>query len=362
QEYSEEQYLKEYHRVGSRPAQICEDPELSRLGLQLSAFAFDLVSKQHTLATGETADYDVELGENGRALVRSSRTGSRHVVNTQTCACDCIFMKTCLLPCRHVMRVRNVGNYESVIPPLRCFPTRWIVQSRENDISTGEVPCGGLKQSSCAPLAKHRALSNFAMYCEAKALMEKIVDRMALQSTPTFRVALTWLDDFYEALNSGKVVTFADSEVAVFPGLSQVSSISSIGGARLSQMSFADVITNAPGDDITIPVVKNISTAKVVENANSSANTTCEVDEAVDAPTRSSTRTSSSVEVQVSPHEKSETKPIATKTTPNNTKREGTSAKDTETFTWSFAKRPVISGMTKAQRKQAQAKQDQDCS
>ncbi|POM72993.1 Hypothetical protein PHPALM_10207 [Phytophthora palmivora] len=62
------------------------------------------------------------------------------------------------------------------------------------------------------------------MYCEAKALMEKVVDRMALQSTPTFRVALTRLDDFFEALNSGKVVTFADSEVAVFPGLSQLSS------------------------------------------------------------------------------------------------------------------------------------------
>ncbi|POM72994.1 LOW QUALITY PROTEIN: Hypothetical protein PHPALM_10208 [Phytophthora palmivora] len=124
QVYSEEQYLKEYHRVGSRPARICEDPELSRLGLQLSTFAFDLVSKQHVLATGETADYYVELGEDGIALARSSRIGSIHVVNTQTCACDCIFMKTCLLPCRHVMRVRSVVNYESITPPLRCFPTR----------------------------------------------------------------------------------------------------------------------------------------------------------------------------------------------------------------------------------------------
>ncbi|POM79893.1 Hypothetical protein PHPALM_2336 [Phytophthora palmivora] len=92
QEYSEEQYLKEYHRVGSRPARICEDPELSRLGLQLSAFAFDLVSKQHTLATGETADYDVELGENGRALACGQHTGmlfGEYSVEF----CNCILME-----------------------------------------------------------------------------------------------------------------------------------------------------------------------------------------------------------------------------------------------------------------------------
>lgn len=83
QEYAEEQYLSEYHRVGSRPARASEDPELSRLGLQLSPFAFDLVSKQHALATGREADYGVELREEGKAMVTSPRSGNVHVVNTK---------------------------------------------------------------------------------------------------------------------------------------------------------------------------------------------------------------------------------------------------------------------------------------
>ncbi|KAG7377302.1 hypothetical protein PHYPSEUDO_011873 [Phytophthora pseudosyringae] len=86
------------------------------------------------------------------------------------------------------------------------------------------------------------------MYIEAKAIAEKIVDRMALQSTPTFRVALKWMEDFYEALNSGNVVDFAERGTPLFPGLPH---IFSVGGAQLSHMSFGDVaspIHSKPGD------------------------------------------------------------------------------------------------------------------
>ncbi|KAE9164090.1 hypothetical protein PF005_g30174 [Phytophthora fragariae] len=60
---------------------------------------------------------------------------------------------------------------------------------------------------------------------------------MALQSTPTFQVAFRWLEGFYEALNAGDVVAFTERDDSAFPGLSQVSSV---GGARLSQLSFAN--------------------------------------------------------------------------------------------------------------------------
>ncbi|KAE8956287.1 hypothetical protein PR001_g31783, partial [Phytophthora rubi] len=40
QEYAEDQYIAEYHRVGSRPRGPDEDPELAALGMQISPFAF----------------------------------------------------------------------------------------------------------------------------------------------------------------------------------------------------------------------------------------------------------------------------------------------------------------------------------
>ncbi|POM65156.1 Hypothetical protein PHPALM_19178, partial [Phytophthora palmivora] len=83
QEYGEEQYMVEYHRIGSRPARIDEDPELSLLGLQLSSFAFDLIEKQFGLATGAGADYTVDLAVPGQATLTSPRTGESYQVNTR---------------------------------------------------------------------------------------------------------------------------------------------------------------------------------------------------------------------------------------------------------------------------------------
>ncbi|KAL3674951.1 hypothetical protein V7S43_000875 [Phytophthora oleae] len=74
--------------------------------------------------------------------------------------------------------------------------------------------------------------------------MAKIVDRMSLQTTPTFQVAFHWLENFYE---SG-VINFADREPLLFPGLSQVSSV---GGLTVSQMSFSEgtSIWHSDGED-----------------------------------------------------------------------------------------------------------------
>ncbi|POM62460.1 hypothetical protein PHPALM_28392 [Phytophthora palmivora] len=155
QEYGEEQYMMEYHRIGSRPALIDEDPEQSLLGLQLSSFAFDLIEKQFGLATGAGADYNVGLAVPGTATLTSPRTGERHV-----------------------MYVRKMCNYETVVPPMRYFPTRWIVHSPENNIDVGDISRGGLKQGASPPLSKERAISSSTMYSDTKAIMEKIADRI----------------------------------------------------------------------------------------------------------------------------------------------------------------------------------------
>eukprot|EP00644_Phytophthora_capsici_P008639 jgi/Phyca11/16517/fgenesh1_pg.PHYCAscaffold_20_\ len=81
QEYAEEQYLSEYHRVGSRP---------------------------------DRNDHTVQIADGGMANVVSATSGDTHDVNTRTCSRNCIFMKTCLLPCRHVMYM-SFGDVTSPI-------------------------------------------------------------------------------------------------------------------------------------------------------------------------------------------------------------------------------------------------------
>ncbi|KAF1786111.1 hypothetical protein GQ600_4606 [Phytophthora cactorum] len=165
QEYTEEQYIAEYNR------RVCTE---TRLGGARTGYRPD-------------ADYTVNIGSAATATVTSGRTASTYEVDT---AVRCAFMKTCLLPCRHVMFVRSKCNYETVIPPMHFFSTRLIVHSPVNNITEGEV-------------SPDKALSSSSKYIDAKALAEKIVDRIALQSTPTYRVALQWLQDFYEARNAG---------------------------------------------------------------------------------------------------------------------------------------------------------------
>ncbi|KAG3114341.1 hypothetical protein PI125_g6504 [Phytophthora idaei] len=180
------------------------------------------------------ADYTLNIGSAATATVTSGRAASTYEVDTARSHCSCAFMKTCLLPRRHVMFVRSKCNYETVIPPMRFFSTRLIIHSPVNNITEGEVSPGGLRQVSCGPLPSDKVLSSSSKYIDAEALAEKIVDRIALQPTPTYRVALPWLQDFYEARNAGTVVDFTQREDTLFPGLSQVSSV---GAARLSQMS-----------------------------------------------------------------------------------------------------------------------------
>ncbi|ETM00671.1 hypothetical protein L917_02627 [Phytophthora nicotianae] len=323
QQYSEDRYLAKYHHVGSRPSRCSEDKELSIIALHFSPFAFKMVSDEHALAIGPCADYKVDILSSGIVKVASARSGNVYEVNVRGCSCNCIFVASCLLPCRHVMYVRRTCNYETVLPPLHFLASRWIVRSPQNNIDTGEIPVGGLKQGLCPSRTKERGLSGSTMYCEAKAVAEKIMDRMALQSTPTFRVALRWLEDFYAALNAGEVVNFAHMNPSVFPGLSQLSSVS---GARLSQMSLGV----PPRQNEVLQEKRETAVAKDATEADQS-----------NKGGKLSERTESTQK--------------STKSTANQAfgGAEGACAVD-----WTFAERPIINGMTKAQRKREKAKED----
>ncbi|POM67452.1 Hypothetical protein PHPALM_16545 [Phytophthora palmivora] len=260
-------------------------------------------------------------------------------------------MNTCLLPCRHVMYVRSNCNYETVIPPMRSISTRWIVHSPMNNIAEGDVRPGGLKQLTCPVLSRQTPLTTTDMYIETKALAEKIIDRMAMQSTPTYRVALQWLQDFYVALNSGDVVDFTDRETPSFPGLSQVSSI---GAARLSQMSFSEELSTRPPETLITGSCEEAipsGAQKEVENEGDS-----DYDLGCETPNAAKTDKTKVVRADHG-STRNELPSIGTKITPNLTEV-GNNEQNSEVAIWKFAERPVVNGMTKEQRKKQKHKSE----
>ncbi|KAL4140897.1 hypothetical protein PRNP1_014465 [Phytophthora ramorum] len=155
------------------------------------------------------------------------------------------------------MHFRFKTNYETVVPPLPTFSTRWIVHAPQNNIDEGDVGVGGFYKSSCAAIRKDIVVGSTDKYIKTKALAEKIIDRMALQSTPTFRVALEWMQGFFDALQGGDVPRFVMEATTsnVLTVLSQESSMSSTGLTQISYVnpSLATLITPpAQGGDDTL--------------------------------------------------------------------------------------------------------------
>ncbi|OWZ23469.1 hypothetical protein PHMEG_0001636 [Phytophthora megakarya] len=245
QEYADEQYIAEYHRVGGRPSGLDHDPELASLAMQIGSFAFILVSERHVLATGPNTGYAVQLLAPGKEIVMNKSTGTTHKVDTE----DSLSKS---------LQVYLHGDVPAAVSPpdarakqawFRDCRTinegdsdRWIAHSAVNDIGVGDVGGGGLLQVAFPPLRKEKAVSTTTKYIQVKAVADKVVDGMVLQSTPTFSVALQGLEAFYAALTSGDVVNFASRQTRVFPGLSQVASV---GGTTLSQLSFVDQALDA---------------------------------------------------------------------------------------------------------------------
>ncbi|KAG2815828.1 hypothetical protein PC111_g13394 [Phytophthora cactorum] len=119
------------------------DLELASLPLQISKFAFNLVSGQHELATGPNANYDVDLDNPGKAAMTAPTTGNVYRVGT---LCNCISIQTCLLP----------------------------YHPRER-LADGDVQACGLRLLSGRALPMEPAVFSAAKYQEMKALAAKIM-------------------------------------------------------------------------------------------------------------------------------------------------------------------------------------------
>lgn len=131
---------------------------------------------------------------------------------------------------------------------MKTIAPRWIDHSPINDIDVGDVAAGGVSSSICPPLKRGRVVTQLAMYSETKAIGEKIINRTALQTIPTYRVGYKRLNDFYEALNEGRLQAFTRATLSsatydmskrqntrdIFPALAQIFEPSDV---QLSQLS-----------------------------------------------------------------------------------------------------------------------------
>lgn len=95
-----------------------------------------------------------------------------------------------------------------MIPPLRTFAARWITHNPINNIDDGEVGAGGVNRISCATVRQQPAIQPTERFIQSEALAEKVVERLTVQSTPTYRLALEGLNGLSDALQSGRVPQF----------------------------------------------------------------------------------------------------------------------------------------------------------
>ncbi|OWY93446.1 hypothetical protein PHMEG_00037165 [Phytophthora megakarya] len=148
QEWSEDRYLTELKSIGTRQTQDVSDerdPELLTLMVHLSPHAYRLVSEQYKFAKAQDTSYKVEDSDPGQVVLTliGNEESSLNVVKTETYTCSCAFMKTLLLPCRHVIYYRISIGAESGIPPPRFYSRRWSLLAPENDIACGKLEVTG---------------------------------------------------------------------------------------------------------------------------------------------------------------------------------------------------------------------------
>ncbi|KAF1785639.1 hypothetical protein GQ600_13294 [Phytophthora cactorum] len=157
----EDIYLEEIHRVGARPV-LDKDPELAALAVQVSAYACELIGVENTPQESSQPSADNATPVPAR-LLRPSIQQERD--------CD---------------------------TPVLLLLSAWALRCPANDISQGEVTAGGsvALQHIERNHRDYKAMDSAAMYSSPKAALEKISDVMAIQTTPTFNVALEWLHDF----------------------------------------------------------------------------------------------------------------------------------------------------------------------
>ncbi|OWZ01487.1 hypothetical protein PHMEG_00027108 [Phytophthora megakarya] len=134
--------------------------------MNLSAFAYDIVSSELKYATGGRADYSL-LSANGIVTLRSGRTGMDQAVSTKLNSCDCVLQQAMLLQSRHNM-------CETVLPPYNGFASHWMRRCSVNDIAVGEVSEGCVQMQTLPKMVEPKAPRVTVKYIAAKSFHTNI--------------------------------------------------------------------------------------------------------------------------------------------------------------------------------------------
>ncbi|POM67060.1 Hypothetical protein PHPALM_17001 [Phytophthora palmivora] len=109
QAVAEMEYAKKITEVGQMRYREA-DNELQNLACEVSPHAYRLVEKQYWIAMDRKTRYDVrELHPKMYELTIRRDALEAYHVNTSKYRCSCVFMRTMLLPCRHVMYWRHLS-------------------------------------------------------------------------------------------------------------------------------------------------------------------------------------------------------------------------------------------------------------
>ncbi|KAE8968250.1 hypothetical protein PR001_g27852, partial [Phytophthora rubi] len=220
QEWSEERYMKEFKCLGTRqPPDVADaaDPELVTLAVQLSHHAYRLVRDQYQYACSADAAYEISI--NGTTAMLLTKRGNSdhtvHEVNTKTFQCNCRFMRTLLLPCRHVIYFRKHQSCESDIPPPKFYTARWSLLSPTNDISTGHLDVERSLRTVKRNTKTEGVPSRDQKYSSARAVCQQIQSIMAEQSTEDFKSTFALIKTVEKLCRTGEVRKLADAMAVI---------------------------------------------------------------------------------------------------------------------------------------------------
>ncbi|KAE9223435.1 hypothetical protein PF002_g14966 [Phytophthora fragariae] len=145
QAVAEMEYAKKITGVGQMRYDGADD-ELEKLACEVSSYAYRLVERQYWIARDRKTHYNMYTIHSTMSVLTSEgdHTVSYHVDSSKY-RCLCVFMRTMLLPCRHVMCWRLMQGKTAI--PVRHIASRWRLSCKlnqpaeEEDVPEKEIAC-----------------------------------------------------------------------------------------------------------------------------------------------------------------------------------------------------------------------------
>ncbi|ETN15982.1 hypothetical protein PPTG_06227 [Phytophthora nicotianae INRA-310] len=168
-----------------------------------------MVEQQYRVAVDRKTHYEQEQINSQLYLLRGTdESSSAFHVNTARYRCSCVFMKTTLLPCRHVMYWRLMNDKSAV--PIHYIEPRWKLSSKlnqapfEEDVPDETFACTTFQMRESAMTGRrHEVLNGSTKYKHALERGRSSADIMSRNETFVFGEMMNALEKFEEIVKDG---------------------------------------------------------------------------------------------------------------------------------------------------------------